>query len=514
MEPARLGAGASRGRYLVDDVVVDLGQRKLLRGGEALPVTRLTFDLLLALVDEAPNLVSHATIIERVWGPRRVVTPETLAQCALRLRHALGDSAAKPRYFESVRGQGYRLIPEVREVPDQPAATSASSGAQTTPAWRPSLVGVAAIIVLVVLGAVEFGRVTRGPEALASNLSDSERARLEAQPTTSAEAYEFFLTASKMFEVDSTDRSKIARSYLDKAIELDPKFALAYGLKALIHAYGIDDFTDSAEDLVAVNLERARQAEDLAAAALEIDPGTIAAHRARAIIGVRSWRWTAAERAFESALRYGPSDVVTLSEFAFFRVCALGDHSGLQYARRALELDPRSPRAHELYGRALGCTGEHQSALNELRRSVELDPTNFRRRAMSAYAAAHVLPSDEIAAELKALEPMMTDTRLSGFPAIALTYAGIGDVAEARRIVAHFEALNGHGTTNIGSSIFAYLAVGDDEAAYRTLERAVEHLGPGSGYLTLLAIRDNQRKIAVLDTPRFVRLRNRIGSRD
>lgn len=100
-------------RYAFADLIVDAGQRRVLRGGVTVPLSRLSFEFLLALAENAPNLVTHDELIHRVWGARRVVTAENLAKRALILRHSLGDSAEQPRYFEGVRGQGYRLVAEV-----------------------------------------------------------------------------------------------------------------------------------------------------------------------------------------------------------------------------------------------------------------------------------------------------------------------------------------------------------------------------------------------------------------
>jgi Tol biopolymer transport system component/DNA-binding winged helix-turn-helix (wHTH) protein len=100
-------------RYRFDDLTLDVGQRRLWRGEEAIPITRLSFGLLRVLVEQAPNLVAHGELAEKAWGPHRYVTPESVSQRIKMLRKVLGDEAARPRYIESVRGQGYRLIPEV-----------------------------------------------------------------------------------------------------------------------------------------------------------------------------------------------------------------------------------------------------------------------------------------------------------------------------------------------------------------------------------------------------------------
>jgi len=114
-------AAASPQRYHFADLTLDVGQRRLWRGKETISLTKLTFSLLRVLVETAPNLVTHDEVADKVWGPRRTVTPENLAQHITILRRTLGDDAAQPRYIEAVRGQGYRLIPDVETGTIEPA---------------------------------------------------------------------------------------------------------------------------------------------------------------------------------------------------------------------------------------------------------------------------------------------------------------------------------------------------------------------------------------------------------
>ena len=101
--------------YRVDDLVVDVAPRRVSRAGAVIPLKALSFDLLVALVRAAPNLVSFDQLNERVW-PGLVVSPETIVQRVKLLRDALGDDAQAPRYIEGVRGRGYRLVAEVRAL--------------------------------------------------------------------------------------------------------------------------------------------------------------------------------------------------------------------------------------------------------------------------------------------------------------------------------------------------------------------------------------------------------------
>lgn len=126
-------AVAPRQRYRFDDLTLDVGQRRLWRGGERIQLSKLTFELLRVLVEAAPNLVAHDELARHVWGSRRIVTPENLSQRLMVLRQAIGDPATRPRYIEGVRGQGYRLIPKVAAEDDR-ASSDAATVSMSPPA--------------------------------------------------------------------------------------------------------------------------------------------------------------------------------------------------------------------------------------------------------------------------------------------------------------------------------------------------------------------------------------------
>jgi TolB-like protein/DNA-binding winged helix-turn-helix (wHTH) protein len=117
------GSKAPR-RYRFADLTFDVGQRRLWRADGAIPLSKLSYELMRVLVEAAPNLVTHDELATRVWGPRRIVTPENLAKRVMMLRQAIGDQVDAPRYVEGIRGQGYRLIPDVEIVDSGPRAES------------------------------------------------------------------------------------------------------------------------------------------------------------------------------------------------------------------------------------------------------------------------------------------------------------------------------------------------------------------------------------------------------
>jgi tetratricopeptide (TPR) repeat protein len=96
-------------RYRLDDLIIDTGTRRVVRGDVDLEVAGLSFDLLLALGQAAPDLLSADELNARVW-PGQIVSAETIAQRIKIVRQLLGDNAANPRYIAGLRGHGYRVL--------------------------------------------------------------------------------------------------------------------------------------------------------------------------------------------------------------------------------------------------------------------------------------------------------------------------------------------------------------------------------------------------------------------
>src|SRR6185436_3091273 len=95
---------------------LDVARRSVTRQRTPIELKALDFDLLRFLVESAPDVVNADVLAEKVWG-RHFVSPENVAQRVMLLRQSLSDDANRPRYIETVRNKGYRLIPVVQPVP-------------------------------------------------------------------------------------------------------------------------------------------------------------------------------------------------------------------------------------------------------------------------------------------------------------------------------------------------------------------------------------------------------------
>ena len=155
--------------WLAGDLRVDTGLQQVEQAGVLLELPKLTFELLIALLQAAPNLVSNDELMSRVW-PGLVVSPETVTQRVKLLRDALRDDPRNPRYIEGLRSRGYRILPPVAV---SPPPTERTYSPRRRYGWL-LLAGI--LVILVTLGLLRW-RVS-GPPPSAPPLSDRTAAVL------------------------------------------------------------------------------------------------------------------------------------------------------------------------------------------------------------------------------------------------------------------------------------------------------------------------------------------------
>lgn len=97
--------------YRFGPFLLDVADRSLKRQGAAIPLTPKTFDLLVALVENAGRLVDKEQLLRTVW-PDVAVEEGNLTKGIFSLRQLLEDEGG-PRYIETVPRRGYRFSADV-----------------------------------------------------------------------------------------------------------------------------------------------------------------------------------------------------------------------------------------------------------------------------------------------------------------------------------------------------------------------------------------------------------------
>src|SRR5438552_12802064 len=110
--------------------------------------------------------------------------------------------------------------------------------------------------------------------ALQAKLSPTEKAQMERKPTENGEAYLAFLQAHTLFfqSMEDLEKLKQAEQLYERAIQLDPKFALAFARWSQLESWLVHSFERTAE--------RRQKARTLAQQALQLQPDLPEAHLA------------------------------------------------------------------------------------------------------------------------------------------------------------------------------------------------------------------------------------------
>lgn len=105
--PARPPVTIGRGRVDFDQLVahVDGGQQ---------PLTRLEVELIGYLVDHPARVLTREELLDKVWGLANYPNTRTVDNFIVRLRRMFEHDPQRPQHILSVRGFGYKFVPDPR----------------------------------------------------------------------------------------------------------------------------------------------------------------------------------------------------------------------------------------------------------------------------------------------------------------------------------------------------------------------------------------------------------------
>ena len=133
---------------------VDPEKETLLRGGEPVPLTPKTFQILLVLVRHSNQVVTKDDLMKTVW-PDTFVEEANLSRNIFMLRKALGERPQDHRYVVTVPGRGYRLAETVEMVVENELSIVAANHSRIqievkeTRAWKWWALAAAGLLIAV-----------------------------------------------------------------------------------------------------------------------------------------------------------------------------------------------------------------------------------------------------------------------------------------------------------------------------------------------------------------------------
>jgi TolB-like protein/cytochrome c-type biogenesis protein CcmH/NrfG len=294
-------------------------------------------------------------------------------------------------------------------------------------------------------------------------LLEPEVKALEARPTENIEAYNAYLSGMKYSGLPTQEDAKTAISMFERAVELDPDFALAHAHLSRLHNLAVYAGL--------VGGDRRRIAKQAADRALALDPGLPEAHGALALYYDLIQAYEPMMRHAETAERLRPNDPHGLLTLAI----ASNRHGRFQQEvallERAAEIDPHNPEVLILlasdaysYGR------KHERAAETIERAIAVAPD-----LAWAYATRHTIytrwygPSPQSRRVLEEVPAGIPDLELSWFN----QEAGEGNYEAALAWLENAPGVLLYGVPKSLHECFCYRALSQRERAREACEAAL-----------------------------------------
>jgi DNA-binding response OmpR family regulator len=102
---------------VIGELVIDPRSREVTLAGVPLGLSRKEFDVLLMLANRVGAVVTKRELLTEVWRQPYGGADRTVDVHLSWLRRKLGETAAQPRYLQSIRGVGVRLVNPLEGTP-------------------------------------------------------------------------------------------------------------------------------------------------------------------------------------------------------------------------------------------------------------------------------------------------------------------------------------------------------------------------------------------------------------
>ncbi len=306
---------------------------------------------------------------------------------------------------------------------------------------------------------------TAGKETIRAQVEAAEKGG-----TKNVDAHQHYLQGRFYFNRYSEKSTDDALAEFQRAVELDPSFALAWAGLADTHLWYCKYATSGG---LAVFNDRLARAREAAARALALEPNLPDALRARADIQLSfDFDWNGASETLRTALALAPADpaiVIDAGTLAF----AKGDVAqGMALYHKAVDLDPVNPAALSFLAFNLALTGQAAEAQAQYARVVELIPTSPWSHA--GLALSYLLQSRF---EEAAVEAEKDEAEWARLLVVALARWGQKRIPDSDATLARLIETSGDGAAYQIAEVYAYR--GEKDHAFEWLERAYRQRDSG-----------------------------------
>ena len=334
--------------------------------------------------------------------------------------------------------------------------------------------------------------------ALRVPLAGADGAAPAREPTTHAQAYQAYLQGRYLWNQRSEASLQSAIVQFRRAIELDPRFALAHAALADAHTtLGYLGYVAPAGTFPV--------ARPYALKALELDPSLAQAHASLAYIKFYfDWDWEGARQEFTRAIELNPNDPVSHQWYAVYLLASGQPDRAFGEVQLAHRLDPLSLAINTDIGFHHYYNGRYTEAIAQLQSVLDMKSDFLLAHLWLARALLEMRRFDAALAETAVAEAKARDWSVL-VTARGFTYAMAGMTSEAQAVLREMDALSRQRFVTSYGVALVHAGLGQTEEAFRWLDRAFDER---SHWLIWLRL-DPRWKILRKD-PRFAMLVARI----
>ena len=253
-----------------------------------------------------------------------------------------------------------------------------------------------------------------------------------------------------------------AIAYFERAIAADSSYGDAYsGLADALLVQWQLRHVDTPED------EVRRRYVWAAERAISLDDASADAHTSFATALWWQQNWPGAEREFRRAIALNPNHAGALHWYSLLLPGFGRLDEARRLSRRSLDLDPYAPMTVVTYSWHCTLIHDWDCALEYANRALELNPEWVGGHMLQARAYAHLGRHEEAVASARQALALMPDaTRLAE---LAFVYAKVGDRKAARAVLDSVRAI---APADAGVLARAWAALGETDSALAILEHA------------------------------------------
>ncbi|HYY55910.1 MAG TPA: tetratricopeptide repeat protein, partial [Pyrinomonadaceae bacterium] len=311
---------------------------------------------------------------------------------------------------------------------------------------------------------------TKVTDALLPELDLDARQQMRKRGTDNAQAFDAYLRGRYFWNQFTPESLPKAIGSFQKAIALDPNYAMPH--------VGVADFYMWACIYgILPPPECYPKARAAALRALELDDSLGEAYAALALIAESEWDWAEAERLYKRAFELNPNYPLAHEWYSSLLVGTGRSEEGIKEIRRAEELDPLSTRAVTLTAWTTYQAHLFTEAFGRAQQVVDLDKNYFQGYVQIGNCLEQMGRAEEAVAASQRSVQLMPDSALPKY-VLCFALAAANRLDEAREVLGEMKSMAATQYVKPYFLAMAHVALDERDAAFNLFEKVFAERDP------------------------------------